>query len=77
MARKYHIEGTRAFLIWAVVLLALGLWCVRDGWFPSEATLATHPPGKPDDNFYVFNKSLAVLSLAASVVCGYVHLLVR
>lgn len=77
MARKYHIEGTKTFLIWAIALLILGLWCVRDGWFPSDATALKHPPGKANDNFYVFNKSLALLSLVAAAACGYVHLLVR
>lgn len=43
MARKFNIPGTSDFLVWAVILLALGAWCVKDGWFPSEATLAKHP----------------------------------
>lgn len=43
MARKYRIEGTKDFLYVAVVLLALGFWGLKDGWFPSEAVLKKHP----------------------------------
>jgi len=76
MARKYHVEGTKTFLIWSIVLLLLGLWAVKDGWFPSASKLAEHPLAK-DTGFYLFNKSLAVMSLIGSAVCGYIHLLVR
>lgn len=76
MARKYQVAGTKKFLIWAVVLLALGIWSVVDGWFPSAETLAKHPLDT-DGNFYLFNKSLAVMSLIGSAVCAYIHLLVR
>jgi len=43
MARRFNVQGTNDFLVWAVVLFALGLWCVKDGWFPSQATLDKHP----------------------------------
>lgn len=76
MARKYRVEGTRAFLIWAVVLLLLGLWAVRDGWFPSAGTVEKHPMDGTS-SFYIFNKSLALLSLIGAVICGYIHLVVR
>jgi len=76
MARKYHVEGTKTFLIWSVVLLLLGLWAVKDGWFPSASTLIKHSLTE-DKGFYLFNKSLAVMSLVGSTVCGYIHLLVR
>jgi len=147
MVRRYHIQGTNDFLVWAVVLLALGLWCVKDGWFPSSATLEKHPhaveikagqPGMikdvfvkrgeliraeqpivritltetngeqllkaplqgeiagvlaeknatvgrdqivatmtPEDTFYTFNHSLAVLSLLGALVCVVIHFMVR
>ncbi|TAN36313.1 MAG: hypothetical protein EPN23_08695 [Verrucomicrobia bacterium] len=146
MARKFNVPGTSDFLVWAVILLALGAWCVKDGWFPSEATLKKHPrevkmktdlPGlvkdvfvkpcelvregqpvarillttngeqmirtpiqgyianthvqkndlvnrdqvvatmTPEDTFYSFNKSLAVLALLGALVCAVIHLLVR
>ncbi len=34
MARRYHVEGTKTYLIWAVVLAALSLWHIIDGWVP-------------------------------------------
>jgi hypothetical protein len=76
MARKSHIEGTKTYLVYAIGLLALGLWCVRDGWFPSDATLSKHPLDK-DTTFYLFNKSIAFFSLIGSAICGYIHLVVK
>jgi len=76
MARRYHVEGSRQYLYWALGLLALGLWCVKDGWFPSEAMQAAKSAKELAD-FVLFNKSLAVLSLLGSGVCGYIHLVVR
>lgn len=76
MARRYHVQGSKQFLIWAVVLLVVGLWCVRDGWFPSEATKAAKSAHELA-NFLLFNKSLAVLMLIGSAICGYIHTVVR
>jgi hypothetical protein len=76
MARRYHVEGTKTFLIWAIALLALCLWCVKDGWFPAQSLLDKHPLDK-DTNFYLFNKSLALLSLIGATICGYIHMVVR
>jgi hypothetical protein len=76
MARKHHVEGTKSFLMWAIILLAIGIWAVKDGWFPSDAVLLKHPLDK-DTNFYLFNKSLAFLSLIGSTICGYIHLVVK
>ncbi len=42
MARTYKVEGTKDFLIWSVVLLGLGLWSLRDGWFPTARVLEKH-----------------------------------
>jgi hypothetical protein len=56
-------------------MLVFGLWCVMDGWFPSEEVLAKHPPG--EDSFYLFNKSLAILMLVGAAVFGYIHYIVR
>lgn len=148
--RRYDLEGSNDFLIAAVVLFGLGLWAIKDGWFPSERVLERHPrelhvrapgtgvvaevrviagqtvlsnqpvaifqmggagtsqdrvdlrapaagtvlrvdmtrreevlPGDiiltvaPDDIFYPFNKSLAVISLVLSIVCLFVHRAVR
>lgn len=155
MARRFKVEGTNDFLIAAVVLAALGLWCVKDGWFPSKSVLTKHPreivvsagvpsvvldvqvtPGtevtaktvvahvrpvqegstatnsasdevelrsdksgvvmkvlagkddvvtavqpvmtvEPEDHFYAFNKSFAILTLIGAIACGFIHLTVR
>lgn len=47
MARQYKVEGTRDFLYGAIVLLLLGAWAVRDGWFPSPSVQAKHPRRVP------------------------------
>lgn len=158
MARRYKVEGTNDFLIAAVVLFGLGVWAIKDGWFPSPAVLEKHPhevavmspvegivadltvvagatvstnhvvarvrpagaPGSaqapgdvelrsgrlgtategavlavrrarhdevkpgdtivliaPDEHFYAFNKSLAVLSLIGAIVCAIIHRAVK
>ena len=147
MARRFRVQGTNDFLVWAIALFALGLWCVKDGWFPSEATLKKHPhvveikatqPGvskdvfvkrgemvraeqplvrlvlaetngelllkaplqgeltgllaeknamvrcdqtvaamTPEDTFYTFNHSLALLALLSSLICAVIHFMVR
>jgi len=76
MARKYHVEGTKSFLIWAVVLAAVAIWAVMDGWFPSEGTLTEHPLAS-SSSFYLFNKSLALLSAVGAAICGYIHTVVK
>jgi hypothetical protein len=76
MARRYDVEGSRQFLIWAIVLLVIGLWCVKDGWFTSDAVRAAKTAHELK-NYLLFNKSLAVLMLLGSAVCGYIHSVVR
>ncbi|HOW97246.1 MAG TPA: hypothetical protein P5567_05490 [Kiritimatiellia bacterium] len=76
MARRYHVQGSKHFLIAAIVLMLLGLWCVRDGWFPSEAVRAEKTAHELA-SFMQFNKSLALLLLVGSVICGYIHTVVR
>lgn len=76
MARRFHVEGTKTYLYWAVGLLLFGLWCVKDGWFPSASVLEHHPMDT-DSTYYLFNQSLAVLSLVGAAICGYVHHVVK
>lgn len=76
MARAYRIRGSNQYLIWALVLLALGLWCVRDGWFTPERIKQEKTPQELK-NFVLFNKSLAVILLTASGVCAYIHRVAR
>jgi hypothetical protein len=74
------VEGTRTFFAVSVVLLAVGLWSLKDGWFPSEKVLKKHPIWDAQgqlDHFYTFNRSLAFLSLIGSGVCAYIHRVVR
>jgi hypothetical protein len=71
MARKFHVEKDRTLLYWAVGLLLLGLWHLRDGWFTPASVLEKHPPGDPAHAYYyIYNKAVAVLSTLASVVCA-------
>ena len=76
MGRRYPVQGTKSFLITAIILLALCIWCIMDGWFPSQATLDKHSLTE-DANFYLFNKSLAILSAIGAIICGYIHLVVK
>ncbi len=80
MARRFHVAGTKTYQQLAIGLLVLGLWCVKDGWFPSETVLAKHPirtAAGDLDHYYVFNRSLAILCLSGAAVCGYIHRIVR
>ena len=80
MARKFKVEGTKAFKLWAIGLLFFGLWCVKDGWFPSEEKIRMHgPPHAPKshDAFYDFNHTLAYIALSASSICAIIHRIVR
>ncbi len=67
MTRKGRVGGTKSFLFTAIALLALAVWAVKDGWFPS-ADMEKHQ---------LFNQTLAVMSLLGSAVCAYIHYLVR
>lgn len=42
MARRYDIEGGKTLLYWAIGLFLLCIWCVRDGWFPTESKAKQH-----------------------------------
>lgn len=41
--RQYDVKGTNDFLILAVIFLLLGIWAVKDAWFPSEKVIKKHP----------------------------------
>ncbi len=41
--RDYHIKGTNDFLIIAAIFFFLGIWAIKDAWFPSEKVLNKHP----------------------------------
>lgn len=76
MSRKYRVEGTKTFYYWALILGALGLWAVKDGWFPSPGKVASKTE-KELEHFVLFNKSLAMLCLGGAAVCAYIHKVVK
>lgn len=76
MARQYKVEGTKTFLYWSLALLLIGLWAVKDAWFPSQSTI-DKKTAEELAQFVLFNKSLAFLCLPASAICAYIHRIVR
>ncbi len=76
MPRIFNVQGTKSFYYWGLFLLALGLWAVKDGWFPSEEKI-TSKTLEELANFQLFNKTLAIISLSGSAVCGYIHKVVK
>jgi multidrug resistance efflux pump len=41
---RFNIKGTKDFLVMAVFCAFLGIWSIRDAWFPAEKVLKKHPP---------------------------------
>lgn len=76
MPRNFHVKGTNTYYYWSLALLVLGLWAIKDGWFPSEAKILEKAPEKLE-NFKAFNQSLAFISLVISAVCAYIHKVVK
>lgn len=76
MSRNYEVEGTKAYLIAAIVLALLAAWHIWDGWFPRDSWLAKYP-NYPGDGFYLFNRVTGVLMGIASVICAYIHKVVK
>jgi hypothetical protein len=76
MARRFKVEGTKAFLHWSIGLLILGLWCIKDGWFPSQTKIDEKTAAELA-SFVLFNKSLAYICIPASAICAYIHRIVR
>lgn len=74
MARQHNVEGTKSYLIAAIALALFSIWCIRDGWFPTEAIKEKH---KPEESFYLFNQICGVASLIGAIVCGYIHKVVK
>lgn len=42
--KKYKVQGTKDFLIGTIACAVICIWAVRDGWFPSNKSLKSHPP---------------------------------
>lgn len=82
MARNYRIRGTREYLYWGLLLLALCLWALRDGWFPTESKVTKYgtwadPLTDEGWRFYVFNRVLAVGAGLGAGVCAILHKFLR
>ena len=41
--RQYKVRGTNDFLVMAIIFFFLGIWAVKDAWFPSESVQKRHP----------------------------------
>ena len=41
--RNYTVKGTNDFLVLALIFFFLGIWAVKDGWYPSEKVQKKHP----------------------------------
>ncbi|HEY5621631.1 MAG TPA: hypothetical protein VIR77_03435, partial [Pontiella sp.] len=41
--RKYTVKQSSDFLVLAGIFFFLGLWAIKDAWYPSEKTLKKHP----------------------------------
>ncbi len=41
--RKYNVKGAKDFLVLAIIFFFVGLWAIKDAWFPSEKVLKKHP----------------------------------
>ncbi len=75
MPRKYDVEGTKNYLIAAIILLAIGIWHVRDGWWTPANFLEKYPLGT--ESFYLYNKITGVVCTVAGLVCLYIHKVVK
>lgn len=70
--KKKKVRGNNDYFYWSIGLFLLGLWAIRDGWFPTENTIASKTEIELA-RFVVFNKSLAWVSMIASAVLGVIH----
>lgn len=41
--RNYKVKGTKDYLVMAVIFFFLGIWAIKDGWYPSKKVLKKHP----------------------------------
>lgn len=75
MARSFEVKANHEHLYWAIAMLILSIWCIRDGWFPPQSKLEKYPEF-PEEvwslalsyEFYRFNRVTAILTGIASVV---------
>jgi len=83
MPRTYDVEGTKSYFWAAIILAVLSAWHLVDGWVPQERWLAKYPefPEHWLDfrlyDFYAYNRWTAMILGISSVVCAYIHRLVK
>ena len=41
--RNYKVKGTKDFLVLAGIFFFLGIWAIKDAWYPSPGVLEKHP----------------------------------
>jgi len=84
MARNFETVKNKEPLYWAIGLLILSIWCIRDGWFPPESKLEKYPEVPPNAwsfgleyEFYRFNRVTGVLTGIASAVMAGVYVVIN
>jgi hypothetical protein len=83
MARRYEVQGTKAYLYAALVCAFFAVWHMVDGWVPQERWLAKYPdfPATWYDlglyEFYAYNRWTGILFAIAAGVCAYIHKVVK
>ncbi len=83
MPRRYEVEGTKAYLIAAVLCALFSVWHIVDGWVPQERWLAKYPefPATWYDlrlhEFYAYNRWTGIIMGIAAAVCAYIHKVVK
>ena len=83
MPRNYDVEGTKAYLVAAVVCALLAAWHIFDGWVPQERWLVKYPefPATWYDfslhEFYAYNRWTGVIFAVVAAICAYIHKVVK
>ncbi len=83
MPRRYEVEGTKAYLIAAVLCALFSAWHIFDGWVPQERWLVKYPefPSSWYDlslhEFYAYNRWTGIILGIAAAVCAYIHKVVK
>lgn len=83
MARQYHVEGTKSYLVAAIILGLLAVWHIYDGWVPQERWLEKYPDFPEHwldfrlHEFYAYNRWTGMIFSIAAIVCAYIHRVVK
>jgi len=83
MPRQYEVEGTKTYLVVAVLAALISVWHMFDGWVPQQRWLDKYPefPTSWYDlslrEFYAYNRWTAIISAIVAAVCAYIHKVVK